>query len=128
MDFGILKLSIHEDDLCLPQPCEVYEVEVDDGEDSTMENATELSVSQDPHFLRQSESSKWQSLTQSELNDLIRDLDMPKDKAEALGSRLKQWNLQWPDVRVTIYWDRQKDLTHILKRIITLMRVVMLMV
>ena len=56
-----------------------------------------------------------------------RDLDIPKDKAEPLGSRLKQWNLQWPDVKVTIYWDRQKDLRHILKRIITLMHVVMLM-
>ena len=31
--------------------------------------------------------------TQEELNDLIRDLDLAKSKAELLGSRLQQWNL-----------------------------------
>ena len=32
-------------------------------------------------------------ITQEELNDVIRDIDLPKSKAELLGSRLQQWNL-----------------------------------
>jgi len=31
-------------------------------------------------------------INESELNDLVRDLDLPKVKAELLASRLKQWN------------------------------------
>jgi hypothetical protein len=34
-----------------------------------------------------------QLFTQSELNDVIRDLGLPKEKAELLGSRLKEKNL-----------------------------------
>ncbi|XP_018367698.1 PREDICTED: uncharacterized protein LOC108764129, partial [Trachymyrmex cornetzi] len=37
-------------------------------------------------------------LSQSSLNDLVRELDLPKDKAELLGSRLKERNLLQPDV------------------------------
>ena len=31
-------------------------------------------------------------LSQEDLNDLVRDLSLSKEKAELLGSRLKQWN------------------------------------
>ncbi|GBN22052.1 hypothetical protein AVEN_241409-1 [Araneus ventricosus] len=32
-------------------------------------------------------------LTQPELNELVRDLELPKSKSQLLGSRLQQWNL-----------------------------------
>ncbi|GBN35222.1 hypothetical protein AVEN_2897-1 [Araneus ventricosus] len=32
-------------------------------------------------------------VAQPELNDLIRDLELPKSKSQLLGSRLQQWNL-----------------------------------
>ncbi|KYN16532.1 hypothetical protein ALC57_11193 [Trachymyrmex cornetzi] len=46
-------------------------------------------------------------LSQSSLNDLVRELDLPKDKAELLGSRLKERNLLQPDV--TFCWYRNRE-------------------
>jgi hypothetical protein len=41
--------------------------------------------------------------TQTELNDLVGDLNLPKDAAELLGSRLKEKNLLTPGTYVTFY-------------------------
>ena len=40
-------------------------------------------------------------LNQSDLNDLVRDFNLSKLKAEILGSRLKQWNLLHVTTRVS---------------------------
>ena len=40
---------------------------------------------------------------QSELDDLIRDLDLTKSGAELLLSRLMEWNLLGEDCRVCVY-------------------------
>lgn len=47
-------------------------------------------------------------LTQPELNDWVRDLELPKDKAELHASRMKQFNFLAPNVKVTHYRDRDK--------------------
>ena len=47
---------------------------------------------------------------QCELNDLVRDLELPKSKAELLGPRLQQWNLLESDVRISLFRRHQKDL------------------
>ncbi|KAM9116668.1 uncharacterized protein ACDP82_017949 isoform 1-T3 [Pangshura tecta] len=60
-------------------------------EDET--SCPEPSMSQDPHYLPSSSSSEPDLMTQGELNDFVRDLELPKSKAELLGSRLQQWNL-----------------------------------
>ena len=39
-----------------------------------------------------------------------------KDKADFLGSRFRQWNLLRPDVNVTVYRNRQKDLMAYFKK------------
>jgi len=49
------------------------------------------------------------------LNDLIRDLDLPKNKAELLGSRLQQWNLLKENVRISVYRKRHEDLVQFFK-------------
>ena len=49
-------------------------------------------------------------LTQEELNDLVRDLELSKAKAELLRSRLKQWNLLKHNVRVTSFRTRHEQL------------------
>jgi hypothetical protein len=41
-------------------------------------------------------STETQLFSQSELNDLVKDLGLPKDSAEVLGSRLKSKNLLPP--------------------------------
>jgi hypothetical protein len=48
-----------------------------------------------------------QLFTQSELNDVIRDLGFPKEKAEHLGSRLKEINLL--AAGTSMYWYRSKE-------------------
>ncbi len=50
------------------------------------------SMLNDPDFDQES-SSEPHLITQSELHDLVRDLELTKNKAELLGSRLQQWNL-----------------------------------
>lgn len=47
-------------------------------------------------------------LTQEELNDLVRDLELTKDKAELLASRLKERHFLHTDVSTSIYRLRHK--------------------
>jgi len=50
------------------------------------------SASRDADYLPSTDSSN-HKITEGKLNDLIRDLELPKNKAELLVSRLQQWNL-----------------------------------
>ena len=40
-----------------------------------------------------SDIKKSHLISQAELDDLVRDLSLSKEKSELLGSRLKEWNL-----------------------------------
>jgi hypothetical protein len=48
-------------------------------------------------------------LTQNELNDVVRDLELPNVKFELLASRMKQWKYL-DSVKITLYRYRQKNL------------------
>ncbi|KAI6650813.1 Nuclear pore complex protein [Oopsacas minuta] len=54
-----------------------------------------------------SRSNSPQLFNQSELNDLARDLDLPKESAELLGSRLKEKNLLLPETKFYSYRNRE---------------------
>jgi hypothetical protein len=62
--------------------------------DSFSSNSEEQhpSASGDADNLQSTDSSN-HKITEGELNDLIRDLELPKNKAALLASRLQQWNL-----------------------------------
>lgn len=51
-----------------------------------------------------------QLFSQSELNDLVRDLNLPKESAELLGSRLKNKNLLEPGTHYSWYRHREQEL------------------
>lgn len=49
-------------------------------------------------------------LSQTDLDDLVRDLNLSKESAELLGSRLKEKNLLAPDTTFSWYRHREKEL------------------
>jgi len=67
----------------------------------------------DPDFQGPASESP-HKLTQKELNDLVRDLELPKVKAELLASRMKQWKYLDEGVKITLYRYRQKNLEEFL--------------
>ena len=48
-------------------------------------------------------------LTQGDLNDIVRDLNLSKKQAELLGSRLKGWNLLRQDTKVCFYCGHHEE-------------------
>ena len=61
----------------------------------------------DPEF--HGDSDACQLFSQSHLNNLTRDLNLPKDAAELLGSRLKERNMLAPGTSFSWYRHREKD-------------------
>lgn len=51
-------------------------------------------------------------ITQSDYNDLIREIKISYRDSEILGSRLKEWNLVAPDFRITAYRKRQHTVNY----------------
>ncbi|XP_073533089.1 uncharacterized protein [Phyllobates terribilis] len=80
----------HTEKLPVPKAPETFSVESSEEEEGAW--CHEASSSHDPDFLSAT-STEPHLITQSDLNDLVSDLDLPKIKAELLGSRLQQWNL-----------------------------------
>ena len=63
----------------------------------------------DPTFAGACSSNEPHLLTQGDLNDIIRDLNLSKKQAELLGSRLKGWNLLCQDTKVCFYCGRHEE-------------------
>jgi len=62
----------------------------------------------DPDFQGPASESP-HKLTQKELNDLVRDLELPKVKAELLSSRMKQWKYLDEGVKITLSLSPKKS-------------------
>lgn len=77
-----------------------------DGLDEEIDSVPAESFSEidDPDFTPPS-SEEPHLVSQEELNDLIRDLELPKTKAQLLASRLKQWNVLQDNVKVSCFWN-----------------------
>jgi len=94
----------------VPEPPESFSLESDEEqhENQSTETETELAMYlQDPDFLPSSHSEP-HLITQGELNDLVRDLQLPKSKTELLGSRLQQWNLLDRGVKISVFRDARR--------------------
>jgi len=63
----------------------------------------------DPTFVGASSSNEPHLLTQGDLNDIVRDLNLSKKQAELLSSRLKGGNLLRQDTKVCFYRGRHEE-------------------
>ena len=73
---------------CLPEP---------KGESS--ENSENLSCDSDDTFQLSQEATKPNLISQEDLNDFVRDLDLTKSNNKLLASCLQQWNLFAPNTK-----------------------------
>ena len=77
------------------------------GEDTT--------TSTDADFTADLKFNEFHRIKKEELNDLIRDLDLPKNEAELLVSRQQQRNFPKENVRKSVYCIMHGDLVQFLK-------------
>jgi hypothetical protein len=77
---------LHTEELPVPVPPQWYILYSDDEPTENQEKSPEPSMEAD--FTADIQFKEFHRITQEALNDLVRDLDLPKSKAELLGSRL----------------------------------------
>ena len=87
----------HSDELPIPESREIDLLSSDNAESSEECSVSEPCTSRNKKF---GVTTEPHLINESKLNHLVRDLDLPKVKAEVLPSRLKQWNLLQSDVKV----------------------------
>jgi len=97
----------HGEDLPLPEPLKEYHLNSEMEEEDTEKTEPHKEEPRDPDFQGPASESPYK-LTQTKLNDLVRDLELPKVKAELLASRIKQWKYLDEGVKITLYHYRQK--------------------
>ena len=78
---------------------------------SSSQSQSSSEVSDRKVFVEENEPNSPILIYQDMLNDLVRDLVLSKEKAELLGSQLKQWNLLETRTKITFYRQRQDELS-----------------
>ena len=98
----------HGDGLPIPEPPNNFSLYSHDKDSVSSYSEQQPSAARDADYSPSTDSSS-HKITEGELNDLIRDLELPKNKAELLVSRLQQRNLLHHSVRVTTFrtWSQE---------------------
>lgn len=102
----------HSAELPVPVPPAATERELIGDSDSTSTSAGDDACHDDPmdgDYEDNSGNSGTRLFSQGALHDLIRDLNLPKDKAELLGSRLKERNMLEEGVSTTTARHRHRE-------------------
>lgn len=97
---------LHSDDLPIPMPPKQLGNLSDNESDHTCN-------SNDASYVAEDRQPKL--LSQDDLDDLIRDLDLPKGSAELLASRLHERNFLLPGTRISRYRNRDHDIQQFFK-------------
>lgn len=94
----------------MPEPLEKFTLDSEpESEEGTPEVGTRATEHQDYAAYITSEQHL---IARAELNDLVRNLELPKTKAQLLGSRLQQWNLLEKDVKVSLHTNSQSNIAN----------------
>jgi len=112
----------HGEGISVPEPTKEFTIdsEVDDEGESTS-GSPEPPASTEPHVSHgRASAPQPHILTQDEMNDLVRDLELSKSKAELLGSMFKQRNLLEKNVRISSFRSRRQQLVPSSERKMTL--------
>ena len=97
----------HSDELPVPIPPDSWKLDSDDDEIDSDERADRDMSDSD---FNPQESDAPHLIQQSELNDLVRDLNLSKSQAELLGLRLQQWNLLEQGTKISSFRTRNSSL------------------
>jgi hypothetical protein len=102
----------HGEEISVPENPKEFTIDSDDGDESeSTSGSPETPTSSEPHVSHiRSSAPQPHILTQEEMNDLVRDLELSKSKAELLGSRLKQWNILEKNIRISLFRSRHQHL------------------
>jgi len=94
----------------LPEPKPPTNITLIDSESSDDDvGQANNNMDYDPTFAGASSSNEPHLLSQGDLNDIVRDLNLLKKQAEILGSRLKGRNLLRRDTKVCFYRGRHEE-------------------
>ena len=104
---SVIRPVPHSDELPITEPREIDLLSLDDAKSSEECSVSEPCTSRNKEFGITTEPHL---INESELNDLVKDLDLPKVKAELLASRLKQSNLLQSGVKVCSFCTHQQSL------------------
>jgi len=85
-----IRMVPHTEHLPVPVPPQQFILDSDDEPTENCQKTPQPSTSMDADFTADLQFNEFHRITQEELSDLIRYLDLPKSKAELLGSRLQQ--------------------------------------
>ena len=99
---------LHGIGIPIPEVPESFSLDFDESREASASEITDSFLSTELHF-GESSSQEPHLITQDELNNLVRDLELPISKAELLSSRLQQWNLLASNTKISIFRDRRKD-------------------
>ena len=105
----------HTEELPVPVPPQQYILDSDDEPTENQEKTPQPSKTTDADYTAGLKFDESHRITQEDLYDLVRDLNLTKGKVELLGSRLQPWNLLKENVRISVYCKRQEHLVHFFK-------------
>ncbi|GBN42532.1 hypothetical protein AVEN_51138-1 [Araneus ventricosus] len=106
---SVIRPVTHSSELSIPKPRETWSL--DDNDDIVPDSAVvkEAEDDQAPMYADVQTSPMPHLISQSNLNDLVRDLNLSKNQSVLLASRLKEWNLLEKETKVCSFRKWQQD-------------------